>query len=74
MYALMKALCEAMGYPVTQDGWLALLQEAVKNDCPGICKACGVSYDNVEPDARSNYCEDCGKQKVVSALVLGGLI
>jgi hypothetical protein len=74
MQALMKALCEAMGYPATQNGWLALLQHAIKHDCPGICKACGISYDNVEPDARSNYCEDCGKQKVVSALVLGGLI
>jgi hypothetical protein len=63
-----------MGYPVREDGWLAMLEDAVKHDCPGICKACEISYDNVEPDARSNYCEECGEQKVVSALVLGGVI
>ncbi len=42
---------------------------------PGICidESCG-SNQGCEPDAEANYCDACGKQTVVSCLVLEGLI
>ena len=74
MGPLTRKVCEELGYPVTEDGKLEMLQFAVHNDCPGICKECKAVYEYVEPDARDNYCEVCGRTKVVSVLILNSLI
>jgi hypothetical protein len=34
---------------------------------------CGCTAE-MEPDQRAGYCEQCGKNKVVSALILAGVI
>jgi len=41
--------------------------------CPAICTECGYTTD-YEPDQDRGWCEDCGKNTVVSVLVLGGII
>lgn len=41
--------------------------------CPGICKKCQVVHDNVEQDARDNWCDECNTPTVVSLLVLLGI-
>ena len=40
---------------------------------PGICRECHGVMD-CEPDATKNWCDECGKNTVVSGLVLAGLI
>ncbi len=63
-------LCEAEGFETIDD-----LLEASAHDsvCPRICMECG-STARMEPDQRQGYCEQCGKNCVVSGLVLAGLI
>jgi hypothetical protein len=39
----------------------------------GVCKSCFCTIE-CEPDATKNWCPNCDKKEVVSALVLGGLI
>ena len=40
---------------------------------PGICGECYGTMD-CEPDARENYCDNCGGNTVQSGLVLAGII
>jgi len=41
----------------------------------GICSSEDCDYTTeVEPDCRKGYCEVCGKQSVMSCLVLAGII
>ena len=53
------------------------LAAAVSSDSvsPAICTEpdCGYTCE-MEPDQDAGYCESCGKNTVVSALVLAGLI
>ena len=43
--------------------------------CPAICMTEGCDYTTeMEPDPEEGYCEACGGNTVVSALVLSGLI
>lgn len=40
----------------------------------GVCRYCGAVSEPHEPDAESNWCEECGENAVASVLVLAGLI
>jgi hypothetical protein len=53
------------------------LAEAVVSDSvsPAICTEADCDHTTeMEPDQDAGYCENCGKNTVVSALVLAGLI
>lgn len=65
-------LAEIYGYKDTMD----LLEEATADSvCPGICMTEGCEYTTeVEPDQEAGYCEECQKQTVKSALILGEII
>ena len=68
---LMK-LCEVEGYRNIHD-----LVEAIWTDsiCPAICMTEGCDHTaEMETDQTEGYCEACGGNTVVSALVLAGLI
>ena len=65
-------LCEIEGYRNAHD-----LIEAVALDCvsPAICMTEGCEYTaEMEPDQSEGYCESCGGNTMVSALVLAGVI
>jgi hypothetical protein len=48
---------------------------AIDSVSPAICTKPDCSYTTeMEPDQDRGYCEACGKNSVVSALVLAGLI
>lgn len=40
---------------------------------PAACRSCG-SIQESEPDAIRSYCDSCGKQSLVSSLVLMGFM
>ena len=40
----------------------------------GACERCGAVSDYCEPDARMNHCEECGHYRVISILVLRGIL
>ena len=63
-------LCEAEGFEKIDDLLLASIDGSV---CPAICMECGCTAQ-MEPDQRAGYCENCGKSKVMSCLVLADLI
>ena len=68
---LMK-LCEIEGFISLDD-----LLEVASTDgvCPAICMTDGCDYTTeMEPDQEVGYCEACGGNTVVSALILAGLI
>ncbi len=53
----------------------SILAEATFDSvCPGICIKCEGVIDACEPDAVNNWCDECDKPTVRSALVLGGII
>jgi hypothetical protein len=63
-------LCEVAGFKTPLD----LLQSSMADSvCPAICMECGHTTA-MEKDQREGYCESCGKNKVVSGLVLADLI
>jgi len=68
---LMK-LCCAEGFARLDD----LLAAAVSDSlCPAICMTEGCDYTTeMESDQAEGYCEACGGNTVVSALVLAGII
>jgi len=68
---LMK-LCEFEDFKRLED----LLELSVLDSvCPAICITEGCDYTTeMEPDQEEGYCEACGGNTVVSALVLAGLI
>ena len=68
---LMK-LCDLEGYKCIND----LLQASMKdNICPAICmtERCDHTTE-MESDQDEGYCDACGSNTMVSALVLAGLI
>jgi hypothetical protein len=68
---LMK-LCEAEGYENPYDLLQAVITYSV---CPAICMTEGCEYTaEMEPDQREGYCELCGGNTVMSALVLADII
>ena len=67
---LMK-LCDAAGFDCLADLLAASMSDSV---CPAICMTEGCDYTTeMEPD-QAEYCEACGGNTVVSALVLAGII
>jgi hypothetical protein len=63
-------LCEAEGFTTLDQLVKFSMSDSV---CPAICMECGHSAE-MEKDQREGYCESCGKNKVVSCLVLADLI
>ena len=65
-------LCESEGFEDPNDLLLAVGCDSV---CPAICMTEGCDYTTeMEPDQDEGYCEVCGGNTVVSALVLAGFI
>jgi hypothetical protein len=63
-------LAEAEGF----DSAEAMLEASVIDSvAPAICIDCGLTT-GMEPDQEHGYCEGCGGNTVVSALILAGLI
>lgn len=68
---LMK-LCEREGFKTLDQ---LLRHSAGDSVCPAICMTEGCDHTTeMEPDQDRGYCEACGGNTVVSALVLAGLI
>jgi hypothetical protein len=63
-------LCEAEGFQNIDELLEASICDSV---CRAICMECGCTAE-MEPDQRAVYCEQCGQNKVVSCLILVGLI
>jgi hypothetical protein len=52
-----------------------MLRDAVADSvCPGICVKCEATFEEVEPDTATYWCEQCQENSVVSCLVLAGII
>jgi hypothetical protein len=67
----LNTLAQIEGLP-TQDMLKSAMCDSV---CPGICKTPGCDYTApVEPDQRQGYCGACGRNTIVSCLVLAGLM
>ena len=50
---------------VTAERVMEMCERRMKSlDNPGICFACGIEADAVEPDARRYECEACGEHRV----------
>lgn len=68
---LMK-LCDSAGFANLEDLLGALLNDSL---CPAICMTEGCDHtDELEPDQDAGYCDACGGNTMVSALVLAGLV
>ena len=68
---LMK-LCDLEGFKRLED---LLKVSMTDNICPAICMTEGCDHTTeMESDQDAGYCEKCGGNTVVSALVLAGLI
>jgi len=63
-------LCETEGFRTVADLVEASIIDSV---CPAICMECGTTAE-MEPDQRQGYCEACGRNRMVSGLVLAGFI
>jgi hypothetical protein len=67
--AALLELAEVEGY----DDTFELLEAAITDSvCPAICVECGYTCE-MEPDQDRGWCEECQKNTVKSALVLGGI-
>src|SRR5262245_60389182 len=68
---LMK-LCDIEGFETVADLLSATITDSV---CPAICMTEGCDYTTeMEPDQCQGYCEECGGNTMMSALVLAGVI
>ena len=63
-------LCEAAGFKTVED---LVRASMLDSGCPAICMGCGATTE-MEGDQRRGYCESCGKNRVVSGLVLADVI
>jgi hypothetical protein len=67
---LLEDLATASGYSDPMD----MLEDSVHDSVvPGICITCKGTQDS-EPDARANWCEECGTNTVRSCLDIAGTI
>ena len=65
-------LLHAEGFDTFEELAQAAFSDSVS---PAICTDADCDYTTeMEPDQDAGYCESCGKNTVVSALVLAGLI
>jgi len=70
--AKLAKLLETEGYDTIEALFTAVLSDVVS---PAICTQAGCDYTTeMEPDQDAGYCEVCGTQTVVAALVLADLI
>ena len=70
--AKLMRLCDAAGFDCIDDLLAASVCDSV---CPAICMTESCAYTTeMEPDQQEGYCEACGGNTVVSALVLAGII
>ncbi|MDA9475079.1 hypothetical protein XI03_11325 [Bradyrhizobium sp. CCBAU 65884] len=68
----LMTLCDQRGFQNLDDLLLAAL---LNSRCPAICMTEGCDHTaNMEPDQDQGFCEACGGQTLVSALVLADLI
>jgi rRNA maturation endonuclease Nob1 len=52
----------------------SMLEAAVVDHiAPGICLSCHAVCEDIEPDQTEGYCESCGKNRIISALILAGI-
>jgi formamidopyrimidine-DNA glycosylase len=57
------------------DDPMDMIRHAVVRDyCPGICTKCEGTFEDVEPDTTTYWCEQCQENSVTSCLILAGLI
>lgn len=68
--AKLETLRISEGFDTLEDMLAAATFDSVS---PGICLECDGTTE-VEPDQDRGYCESCGRNTVVSALVLAGII
>ena len=66
----LQALQASEGFASLEEMLQAAIVDSVS---PAICIACGYTAE-MERDQDRGYCESCGQNTVVSALVLAGLI
>lgn len=67
---LLRIIIEEEGFA----GLDELLEECVSDSvCPCICRICH-AIDGMEPDQEEGYCEECGGDTMVSALILAEVI
>jgi hypothetical protein len=53
----------------------SMLEDAVYDSvCPGICVKCEGTFEEVEPDTTTHWCEQCQENSVISCLVLAEII
>ena len=70
--AKLMRLCEIEGFRTIEEILFASITDSV---CPAICMTEGCDYTTeMESDQDAGYCEACGGNTMVSALVLAGLI
>jgi hypothetical protein len=70
--AKLMTLCDIEGFKNIEDILISGLFDTV---CPAICMTEGCDHTaELEPDQREGYCEVCGGNTMVSALVLAGVI
>jgi hypothetical protein len=68
---LMK-LCDIEGFENVEAILFSSITDSI---CPSICMTEGCDHTaELEPDSREGYCEACGGNTMVSALVLAGII
>jgi hypothetical protein len=70
--AKLMTLCDIEGFNNVEDVLFSTITNSV---CPAICMTEGCDHTaELEPDSREGYCEACGGNTMVSALVLAGVI
>jgi hypothetical protein len=70
--AKLMRLCEIEGFRNIEE---ILFASITDSECPAICMTEGCDYTaEMEPDQDQGYCEACGGNTMVSALILAGLI
>lgn len=68
---LLRIIAKECGYKSVQ----TMLEDTIVDViAPGICLACRAVECEVEGDQDQGYCEACGENRVVSALILADLI
>jgi hypothetical protein len=67
---LLKKIADNEGEEVNA----VLARAAFDSVVPGICLSCEAVEPEIEPDQDAGYCDECGKNRVVSCLRLAGWI
>ncbi len=69
--SLLKIAQDELGFESRMD----MLEEfALEGVVPGVCRNCHTVSGSNEPDATENWCSECEQNKVVSILILAGLV